>query len=131
MWYLVLLAVSATIYFVAKRWGRQLYYRWGRLIPFRRAIVNKSRPPTPPLIDTGVSTVPGGVSGTGEEGYPLLSTKEEFDDDRLHTTDDKVMNERISQHQQDTVDSLAFAKCQLLVQHQGDSCLVSRCSISS
>uniref|UniRef100_A0A4Y0BI69 Oxidation resistance protein 1 n=1 Tax=Anopheles funestus TaxID=62324 RepID=A0A4Y0BI69_ANOFN len=85
MWYFVLVAISATVYFASKRWGRQLYYRWGRLIPFRRAIVNKSRPPTPPLIDTTVPIVPGGVSGTGEEGYPLLTTKEEYDDDRLHT----------------------------------------------
>ncbi|XP_049284330.1 TLD domain-containing protein 2 isoform X12 [Anopheles funestus] len=85
MWYFVLVAISATVYFASKRWGRQLYYRWGRLIPFRRAIVNKSRPPTPPLIDTTVPIVPGGVSGTGEEGYPLLTPKEEYDDDRLHT----------------------------------------------
>uniref|UniRef100_A0A182HLS0 Uncharacterized protein n=1 Tax=Anopheles arabiensis TaxID=7173 RepID=A0A182HLS0_ANOAR len=82
MWYLVLVAFSATLYFASKRWGRQLYYRWGRLIPFRRAIGNKSRPPTPPLIDTSVPAhLPaGGVSGSGEEGYPLLGGKEEFDD---------------------------------------------------
>uniref|UniRef100_A0A8W7PPG8 Uncharacterized protein n=1 Tax=Anopheles coluzzii TaxID=1518534 RepID=A0A8W7PPG8_ANOCL len=87
MWYLVLVALSATLYFASKRWGRQLYYRWGRLIPFRRAIGNKSRPPTPPLIDTSVPAhLPaGGVSGSGEEGYPLLGGKEEFDDGRLHT----------------------------------------------
>uniref|UniRef100_A0AAG5CR09 Oxidation resistance protein 1 n=1 Tax=Anopheles atroparvus TaxID=41427 RepID=A0AAG5CR09_ANOAO len=86
MWYLVLVAVSAAIYFASRRWGRTLYYRWGRLIPFRRAIVSKSRPPTPPLIETCDPSVGAGV-GSGEEGGYLLQTnsKEEYDDDRLHT----------------------------------------------
>lgn len=85
MWYLVLVVASAAIYFASRRWGRTLYYRWGRLIPFRRAIVSKSRPPTPPLIETSIPLTGG--SGTDGEGGFLLQTnsKEEYDDDRLHT----------------------------------------------
>lgn len=85
MWYLVLVVASAAVYFASRRWGRTLYYRWGRLIPFRRAIVSKSRPPTPPLIETSIP--PAGGSGTEGDGGFLLqtNTKEEYDDDRLHT----------------------------------------------
>uniref|UniRef100_A0A182Q7D8 Uncharacterized protein n=1 Tax=Anopheles farauti TaxID=69004 RepID=A0A182Q7D8_9DIPT len=92
MWYLVVVAVLAAVYLATRRWGRQLYYRWGRLIPFRRAIVNKSRPPTPPLIETTVPMVPGGGGTAVEESYPLLGAKEEYDDDRLHTASASRLN---------------------------------------
>uniref|UniRef100_A0A2M4D334 Putative secreted protein n=1 Tax=Anopheles darlingi TaxID=43151 RepID=A0A2M4D334_ANODA len=99
MWYLVLfVAIPAVgLYLVSRRWGRQLYYRWARFIPLRRVLGGKTRPPTPPLLESDgdggslpLSGAGGGSSSiitdfAGENAYLLNSSKEEYDDDRLHT----------------------------------------------
>lgn len=86
MWYLIVVVASAAFYLATRRWGRALYYhRWGRWLPFRRALLSKSRPPTPPIGIGGG----GGVSdnsGIGQESDNLLPTiKDDYDDGKLHT----------------------------------------------
>lgn len=82
MWYLILVAVSAAVYFASRRWGRAVYYhRWGRWLPFRRALLSKSRPPTPPM---GGGTN-GGKSSDGESENLLPTVKDDYDDGKLHT----------------------------------------------
>lgn len=82
MWYFILVAASAAFYFASRRWGRAVYYhRWGRWLPFRRALLSKSRPPTPPI---GIGGTNGGDSD-GESANLLPMVKDDYDDGKLHT----------------------------------------------
>lgn len=50
MWFIYAVVVLAALTFAARRWGWQIYHRFGRPI-FLRRIMGKSRAPTPPLED--------------------------------------------------------------------------------
>ncbi|XP_055602470.1 TLD domain-containing protein 2 isoform X17 [Uranotaenia lowii] len=66
------------------------YSRWGRWIPFRRALLNKTRPPTPPISGVGSGldggTGEGGTSSAAENQFLLPVVKDDLlDDGKLHT----------------------------------------------
>lgn len=50
-YYIFFVATAAIIYGLHRKFGRNFYLRLSHLSFFKRAIV-KSRPPTPPLIET-------------------------------------------------------------------------------
>lgn len=50
MWFIYVIIISAALTFAGRKWGWQLYHRFGRPIYLRR-IMGKQRAPTPPLED--------------------------------------------------------------------------------
>lgn len=50
MWFIYAVVALAACTFAARRWGWQLYHRFGRPL-FLRRILGKARAPTPPLED--------------------------------------------------------------------------------
>ncbi|XP_055540862.1 TLD domain-containing protein 2 isoform X16 [Wyeomyia smithii] len=81
MWQLFVVGALVVLYLAGRRWGRTVYYRWGRWMPFRRlGFLSKSRPPTPPLHGREDNS-----AGAGESEYLLPTTKDDFDDGKLHT----------------------------------------------